>query len=105
MNPSTYIPDILWLNLVGEIPTREFRFHDKRRWRIDYAFVNYRIAVEIQGGIWMKKGGHTTGKGYRRDTEKLNALTLAGWRVLWYPPEAIDFKQIKELIEKIKNNC
>ena len=40
------------------------------------------IAVEVEGGVWMKGGGgHTTGKGYTRDLEKYNLATLHGWEV------------------------
>ena len=37
--------------------------------------------MEIDGGTW-SGGRHVRGDGYRRDCEKLNAATLAGWRVL-----------------------
>jgi very-short-patch-repair endonuclease len=60
---------------------REYRFDDKRRWRFDFAFPDKRLAVEIDGGTWVR-GRHQRPEGYERDCEKLNAAALAGWRVL-----------------------
>ena len=61
-------------------PAREFRFHPKRRWRFDFAWPDQRVAVECEGGTWMR-GRHVRGDGYRRDAEKYNAAVLLGWRV------------------------
>lgn len=64
-------------------PEFEHRFHSKRRWRLDVAWPEHKVAVEIMGGTWTQ-GRHTRGGGYEADCEKLNAATLAGWRVLSY---------------------
>ena len=58
---------------------RESRFHDKRRWRFDWAWPAAKLAVEIDGGQWVKRGGRHTSDA---DREKLNAAAVAGWRVL-----------------------
>ena len=58
---------------------REFRFHSVRRWRFDWAWPRERLAVEIDGGQWLKRGGrHNSDK----DREKLNAAAVLGWRVV-----------------------
>ena len=60
----------------------EHRFCE-RRWRFDFAFVEEKIALEIEGGIWKGSvGGHTSGTGYTRDCEKYNTATVMGWKVL-----------------------
>tara|TARA_R110002167_G_scaffold132848_1_gene317270 strand:- start:254 stop:694 length:441 start_codon:yes stop_codon:yes gene_type:complete len=65
-----------------DIPKTEYRFLKKRRFRFDFAWPDRMIAVEVEGGVWMKGGGgHTTGKGYTRDLEKYNLATLHGWEV------------------------
>lgn len=61
---------------------REYRFHPKRKWRFDFIIQSTFIAVEVEGGIWMKKGGHTTGVGFEKDCEKYNEAALMGWTVL-----------------------
>ena len=59
---------------------REHRFSPDRRWRFDFAWVQQKVAVEIEGGIW-SGGRHTRGSGFIADCEKYNAATLLGWRV------------------------
>lgn len=80
-------------------PDREYRFMRsappaiKRRyrtptgktkdWRFDFAWPSYRVAVEIEGGIFVR-GGHNRGVIYDENCTKYNAATLLGWRVLRY---------------------
>lgn len=59
-------------------PTREFRAIPSRRWRWDIAFIPNRVLVEVNGGTWVK-GGHSSGRGIRRDYEKTNAAVMGGW--------------------------
>lgn len=69
------------LPLLDEQPEHQYRFHDTRRWRFDYAWVSRCVAVEIDGGQWSPRGGrHNTDA----DREKLNAAAALGWRVLRY---------------------
>lgn len=67
---------------------REYRFHPDRRWRADFAFPEYRVIVEIHGGIWTS-GRHTRGSGFAKDREKSNAAQLQGWIVLEFTPAEI----------------
>lgn len=67
---------------------REYRFHDKRRWRFDFAWPEKKIAVEIEGGVWTG-GRHTRGAGFIADAEKYNTAALLGWRVLRFHGQAI----------------
>jgi very-short-patch-repair endonuclease len=72
----------LHMRAVGLSPEREYRFHPVRKWRFDFAFPDQKIAVECEGGTWMKKGGHTTGVGFEKDCYKYNRAALEGWAVL-----------------------
>lgn len=60
--------------------TREHRFDPVRRWRFDFSWPDKKIALEIEGGIWVR-GGHSRGKGFISDCDKYNKATLDGWRV------------------------
>src|SRR5262245_37505838 len=64
-------------------PTAEFAFAlaQGRRWRFDWAWPAFRVALEIDGGVWTG-GRHTSGKGFLGDMRKLNAAATEGWLVL-----------------------
>lgn len=80
----------------------EYRFHEKRRWRFDFAIPSKKIAVEIEGGVWTN-GRHTRGRGYVGDMEKYNSAALLGWRILRFTPQQQfseeAFRIIKGMIE------
>lgn len=62
-------------------PEREWRFHPSRKWRFDFAFPGDKLAVEVEGGIFVT-GRHSRGAGMLADMEKYAAATLLGWRVI-----------------------
>ena len=64
---------------------KEYKFHPDRRWRFDYAFPEYKIALEVEGGVWTQ-GRHTRAQGFLGDIEKYNTATLMGWRVFRTTP-------------------
>ena len=72
---------------------REYRFHSVRKFRFDFAFPQKMIAIEIQGLLYKKMGGHQTVAGIMRDCEK-NLLALQqGWTVISIPgPWVINIK-------------
>jgi very-short-patch-repair endonuclease len=74
---------------------REYKFHPKRRWRLDFAWPEIKLAVEIQGGVHSRKrSGHTTGAGVQRDYDKNNAAVLLGWRVLFFSSRDLHYKTL-----------
>ena len=62
-------------------PDREFRFAPPRKWRFDFAWPTYKLAVEVEGGVG-NGGRHTRLAGFEDDCEKYNAAALDGWAVL-----------------------
>jgi len=81
------------------IPVPEYRFHPTRRWRIDWAWPDWKLAVEIEGGLY-SKGRHVSIKGFKRDIEKYNELALMGWRVLRFLPEQVKRGEAILVIER-----
>lgn len=75
-------------------PATELVFHQKRKWRLDYAWPTRMIAVEIHGGIH-SGGRHTRGRGFVEDRAKMNEATLLGWTVLEVTPEHIKSGQLR----------
>ena len=62
-------------------PESEVQFHHTRKWRLDFAWKEKLIAVEIHGGVHTH-GRHTRGKGFENDREKMNEAVILGWRVI-----------------------
>ena len=81
--------------------TREYKFHSKRRWRLDFAWINQKIGVEVEGGIWLPRSGHNTGVGISRDVEKGNALTLLGWKLIRVTGKMIKNGEALVILEKM----
>jgi very-short-patch-repair endonuclease len=69
-------------------PTREYRFAPPRRWRFDFAWIEAKVGVEVNGGAWVN-GRHNRAGGQAADNEKLNAAVLAGWRILRFTSDAV----------------
>ncbi len=81
-------------------PAREDRFHPRRRWRFDFAWPLYKIAGEVDGGIYCR-GRHVRGAGFERDAEKGNEAVLAGWRVLHFTPRQVKAGTAGQMIEAL----
>lgn len=94
----------------------EYRFDAVRRWRFDFAWPAFRIAMEIEGGSfgrlividrgWRRGPGglvhaiapgtririggrHQSGPGFERDLEKYNRAILGGWLLLRATPTQV----------------
>jgi very-short-patch-repair endonuclease len=80
-------------------PVLEHRFHPVRRWRFDFAWPDRKVALEVEGGVWIS-GRHTRAAGYINDTEKYNEAVLLGWRVIRVTAPHIDNGQALEWVGK-----
>lgn len=69
-------------------PETEFRFHPTRKWRADVAFVEQRLLVEVEGGIYVQ-GRHSRGAGMEADLEKYAEAACNDFRVLRVSPRQI----------------
>jgi len=81
-------------------PQREYRFAPPRMWRIDFAWPDRKVAVEIEGGVWTN-GRHTRGSGFVADCEKYNAAVLAGWKVLRFTEGSVLDGSAVELVARL----
>lgn len=68
----------------------EYKFWEGRQFRFDFAFPTQKLAVEIEGGVWMSKSRHTSGKGYTSDCIKYNEAQLRGWTVLRFTKDMLE---------------
>jgi len=96
-------------------PESDYVFHPTRKWRLDRAWPDYKLAVEIEGGVYgrpvkchncgvqvrarKKDGsvgkvlrpsyGHASFGRYMGDKEKYNTLESMGWNLLRFSNEDI----------------
>jgi very-short-patch-repair endonuclease len=82
------------------IPEREFVFHQTRKWRFDFAFVAFHVAVEVDGGQWTG-GRHVRGRGVENDAEKMAAAAELGWNVLRFTPMQIRTGRAVRVLENV----
>lgn len=75
-----------WADYVPSIDlVTEYKFCLTRDWRLDFAHVASKVAVEYEGY------GHGLGKMYVKDIDKYNALAYEGWAL---------FRCTKAMVEK-----
>ena len=73
-----------------EAPQLENRFYGLRRWRADMIWLDQKLIVEIEGGLYVPGGGrHQRMGGIQKDMEKYNTATLLGYKVLRVSKEHI----------------
>ena len=94
----------LWRVAGGPPLEREVRFHTSRRWRADFAHLESRTLIEIEGGIYLAGGGrHNRGGGYAKDAEKYLEAALAGWRVLRLTAVQLEIGFIERIVALLRN--
>ncbi len=81
-------------------PERELKFCPQRRFRFDFAWKQESLAVEVDGGHWIR-GRHARGSGIDLDCEKGALALLMGWRVLHVTSTHINSGEAIQWIEKL----
>ena len=84
-------------------PVREYLFAKqelKRLWRFDIAFVDQRVAVEVDGGSWIG-GRHTRGAGFEGDLEKFNAAAELGWSIYRFTTRQVKNGTAMETLKRV----
>lgn len=62
---------------------REYQFHPARKWRLDLAWPDRKLAVECEGFAARGQAGrHQLTQHMHGNCEKHSALAVAGWRLL-----------------------
>jgi very-short-patch-repair endonuclease len=81
----------------------EYKFCDTRKWRFDFCIPKYKIAIEVEGGVFERRtykdksgklitvqgGRHNSVKGFLNDIEKYNAASLLGYTLFRFTPSNI----------------
>lgn len=79
---------------------REYRFAPLRKWRFDFCWPDGKIALEVEGGIWVN-GGHNRGSGFMKNIEKYNEAAIMGWRLIRVTPQMMENGEVMVLLEKV----
>ncbi|HXI19140.1 MAG TPA: hypothetical protein VNM48_22470 [Chloroflexota bacterium] len=61
---------------------KEHVFAPPRRYRFDRCWPEQRLAVEVEGGVWLAQTGHTSGQGITANCEKSALAAVKGWRLM-----------------------
>src|ERR1700759_4634799 len=89
-----------WIAFGLPEPVTEYKFWPGRRFRFDFAWVKEKVAVEIEGGIWVR-GRHSRGPGMMSDMEKDNQAGLMGWRVFRFTPIQLKEWDVHVFLKKV----
>lgn len=82
------------------LPVRQYRFHPERRWQLDFAWIEQKVALEVEGGIWIG-GRHVNPVDFEKDMEKYNAAALAGWRLFRVSGAMVEDGRAVDLMERV----
>lgn len=107
-----------WCLENGLLVIPELKFDKKRKYRFDFAVMkgvteeqarkfqytkeNIICGIEYQGGIFMKKSGHTNPAGATRDCDKANLAQSLGWPVLTFT--VLNYQNVLQEVQKIISN-
>ena len=69
-------------------PDREYLFHPTRRWRVDFAWPEFWLLVEVEG-LSPAGGRHQRIAGFEADAEKYAEAQRLGWTVLRLSPTQV----------------
>ena len=104
--------------LTGLTVTPEYQFNQSRKWKIDFAIIPLKIAIEVEGGVFInssytdncgnkiiRQGGrHNTGKGFIKDMEKYNSLAADNWVLIRATPNDLNSQKTTDFILKAIQN-
>jgi len=83
-------------------PTLEYQFHPYRKFRFDFAWPLLKVALEVEGGIYIR-GAHGSCGGILRDIEKYNLAASMGWLVIRVTPQEVCMLDTVRLIRAAMN--
>ena len=88
------------LRAVGIEFVRQYQYAPPRKLKADFAFLRPRgLLCEIQGGVYNRKA-HGSITGILADIDRLNAATLADWRLIRATPDMVRDGRALALIEQ-----
>lgn len=72
-------------------------FPERPRMHVDFMHRSLPVAVEINGGQWQKRSGHNSGRGVRRDAEKLTLCNVHGLTLFTLTTDMVGFDEVMKI--------
>lgn len=96
--------DLIRMATPGVLTTfeRQYLYVPGRKFSADFAWPEQRVLVEVQGGVWVDKSGHSGGTGIKRDNERLNFASINNWRMLRFTTADVT-SHIGDVIDTIED--
>lgn len=88
-------------------PERQVQLLETRKFTVDFVWRKQRIAVEIDGGLWMQNqvgrggGAHSRPANIIRDMEKSNLVQRAGYRFFRFTTTQVMNGEALEFIQEL----
>lgn len=92
---------LLWRANNGPSLEVEYKFCPERKFRADFAYIEPKILIEIEGGQWVM-GRHQRGAGYAKDAEKYNIATALGWMVFRLTSSMVTPDYVADIVKLCK---
>lgn len=88
--------------LKGWVAEHRFKgMNGKRRYRFDVAWPEKKIAIDVQGGLYLKgRRAHGSPEQMKRDSMKQAEANLCGWIFIAVTPEMMKDGSAVELVKK-----
>lgn len=81
-------------------PVFEHQHIPGRKFRIDVAWPDHKVGIEVQGGVWIR-GKHGRGSGVVKDMAKRNLQLLHGWRVIEVQPGELCMQETVSMVKRL----
>lgn len=82
----------------------QYKFSNIRKFRADFAHIESKTLIEIQGGIWSNaKSGHNSGTGLERDFDKICQAQMEGWSIFLLSSNMINKGYLDKIAFTIKD--
>ncbi len=78
----------------------EVVFAPPRKWRFDVCWPVQKVALEVDGGIWVG-GRHNRGAAMKAQWEKENTAVCMGWRILKVEPKDMCMLSTVEMLRRV----
>jgi len=83
---------------------RNSYFIEGRRFQADFYWPRLKLVLEVDGGVWLPRAGHTSGAGYTSDRERDTEALLQGIITVRYTSDQVRSGYAIETFKKIFTN-